>query len=96
MGGQNASLASIHSSSENYFIHAKVREYNIDEYYDPDVWIGMYKYTIGEYVSLTSLFKLCTCFKTHKALVYAVIVSLRLPVRVGGRQGRELHELGSR
>ena len=78
MGGQNASLASIHSSSENYFIHAKVREYNIDEYYDPDVWIGMYKYTIGESVSLTSLFKLFTHFKTHKLTKHSCMLWLFL------------------
>ena len=47
MGGTNASLASIHSYEENWYIHAKVNEYNFDDYYNPDVWIGMNKYAYG-------------------------------------------------
>ena len=47
MGGTNASLASIHSYEENWYIHGKLLEYNLDDYYTPDAWIGFSKYTYG-------------------------------------------------
>ena len=47
-GGSSASLASIHSYEENWYIHRKVNEYNYDDYYNPDVWIGFYKVTWGK------------------------------------------------
>ena len=47
MGGTNASLASIHSYEENWYILNKLLEYNLDDYYTPDAWIGFSKYTYG-------------------------------------------------
>lgn len=47
-GGSSASLASVHSYEENWYIKEKVIEYNYDDFYDPDVWIGMSKYAYGK------------------------------------------------